>query len=166
MARVFPILQRYAGPFWRRQVQEPAEELLRWTRTHVRGTQSKLQAEKLRNPGVWTVLNTSTLPESAKGPAHAAAFVWAADCNLYLHTHAHDFVHASVKQGKKIRCSGMLVAENGIVTYMSNTSGHYAPNAQSLYNLGWWLLAKKCVNGSTTIPIPTAPQKRDLKSVV
>ena len=121
--------------------------------TRVRVTQSKLEAEKLRNPGVWTVLNTSTLPESAKGPAHAAAFVWAADCNLYLHTHAHDFVHASVKQGKKIRCSGMLVAENGIVTYMSNTSGHYAPNAQSLYNLGWWLLAKKCVNGSTTVEI-------------
>jgi hypothetical protein len=126
--------------------------------TRVRVTQSKLEAAKLsafvasKTPGVWTVLNTSTLPESAKGPPHAAAFVWAADCNLYLHTHGLDgFVHGSVKQGKKIRCSGMLVAENGIVTYMSNVSGHYAPNAQSMYNFGKWLNAKGCVDNNKAI---------------
>jgi len=121
--------------------------------THVRVTKSKLFAAKLSNPDAWTVLDTRTLPLSGKGPTHAAAFIWAADCNLYLHTHAHGFVHGSAKQGKKIRCSGMLVAENGIVTYMSNVSGHYAPNAQSMYNFGKWLNAKKCVHGTAIVEI-------------
>jgi hypothetical protein len=77
---------------------------------------------------------------------------------LYLHTHADDFVHASVKQGKKIRCAGMLVAENGIVTYMSNVSGHYAPNAQSLYNFGQWLHAKQCVGFLARVEIERGAQ--------
>jgi len=115
--------------------------------THVLVTQSKLIAEQvISNPGVWNDLTTANLRPSGKGPPGAAAFVWDADCNLYLHSHGIEgFIHASAKQGKKIRCSGMLVAWNGIVTHITNHSGHYAPNAQSMYNFASWLNAKECV---------------------
>jgi len=123
--------------------------------THVLVTPSKLVAEQVISaPGVWTTLNTSLLPASNKGPPGAAAFVWDADCNLYLHSHGLDgFVHTSAKQGKKIRCSGMLVAVNGIVTYMSNQSGHYEPNAESIYNFGKWLHARRCVLSQAIVEI-------------
>ena len=69
--------------------------------THVRVMPSRLIAEQvITGPGVWTNLDTSILPASGKGPPGAAAFVWDADCNLYLHTHSLDFVHASAKQGR------------------------------------------------------------------
>ena len=51
----------------------------------------------------------------------------------------------------------MLVAVNGIVTYMSNSSGHYMPNAQSIYNFGKWLNAKKCVHGQAIVEIDHSP---------
>jgi len=49
------------------------------------------------------------------------------------------FIHASVKQGTKIRCFGMLVADNGLAQIITNQSGHYAPNAQSIYYFVSWL---------------------------
>lgn len=129
--------------------------------THVRVEQGRLMSQQIVSaPGVWGILDTSTLPPSGKGPANAAAFVWDSDCHLYLHAHGHDeFIHASAKQGRKIRCSGMLVVTNGIVTYMSNQSGHYAPAALNLYHFGKWLNAKRCTHVSTTVEIDhgTAP---------
>ena len=123
--------------------------------THARVEPSRLMAEQLVSaPGVWGILDTSTLPPSGKGPPNAAAFVWDSDCHLYLHAHGHDeFIHASAKQGRKIRCSGMMVVANGVVTYISNQSGHYAPTALNIYHFGKWLNAKRCVRVDATVEI-------------
>jgi hypothetical protein len=103
---------------------------------------NQMTCEKiLTDNGTCYVLNTKTdFGKSGKGPDGAAAFVWDGDGNLWLHEHGADgFIHASVKQGKKVRCSGMFVAKNGKATYVTNESGHYAPNAQSIYNFVSWL---------------------------
>ena len=123
--------------------------------THARVGQGQLMAEQLVSaPGVWNTLDTSTLPPSGKGPPNAAAFVWDSDCHLYLHAHGHDeFIHASAKQGRKIRCSGMMVVANGVVTYISNQSGHYAPTALNIYHFSKWLNAKRCVRVDAVVEI-------------
>ena len=102
--------------------------------------------------GARFVLNTSDFRASGKGPKDAAAFIWDGDGNLWLHEHGWDgFIHASAKQGKKIRCSGMLVVKNGLVTCVTNQSGHYAPNAQSIYNFVSWLNQRKVLAPTATI---------------
>jgi hypothetical protein len=80
------------------------------------------------------------------------AFVWDADCHLWAHEHGVDgFIHASAKQGKKIRCSGMLVANNGLGQIITNQSGHYAPNAQSIYNFVTWLRQRNCLHANAKV---------------
>jgi hypothetical protein len=87
-------------------------------------TESGMDYERINTPGVRKKLNTTEFGASSKGGPGAVAFVWDADANLWLHEHGHDgFIHASAKQGKKVRCSGMLVASGGLVTRITNESG-------------------------------------------
>lgn len=106
----------------------------------------------LSGPGVRHVFNTSDFGASSKGPANSVAFVWDADCGLWAHEHGWDgFIHASAKKGKKIRCSGMLVAANGKATCITNQSGHYAPTAQSIFNFVRWLRQRNCLAPNATV---------------
>ncbi len=106
------------------------------------------------SPAARQTLDTSTFGASGKGPANSAAFVWDQDCHLWMHEHGADgFVHASAKQGKKIRCSGMLVAVNGKATCVTNQSGHYQPSAQSIYYFVSWLQARNCIEPNAQILI-------------
>ncbi len=61
------------------------------------------------------------------------------------------FIHASAKQGKKIRCSGMLVADKGLAQIITNQSGHYAPNAQSIYYFVTWLRQRNCLHANAKV---------------
>jgi len=102
--------------------------------------------------GTRFLLNTTDFRQSGKGPPGAAAFVWDGDGNLWVHEHGWDgFIHASAKQGKKIRCSGMLVVANGKATCITNQSGHYAPNAQSIYNFVNWLRQRDVLAPNATV---------------
>jgi hypothetical protein len=108
----------------------------------------------ISDPATRRVLNTTDFGASGKGPPGAVAFVWAADGGLWIHEHGLDgFVHASAMQGKKIRCSGMLVAKNGLATAITNQSGHYAPTAESIYYFVNWLNDRHCVAANAVVRI-------------
>jgi hypothetical protein len=82
-------------------------------------------------------------PSSGKGPSGAAAFAWDEDGALYAHQHvARQFYHSSFTAGAKIRCSGMIKVVNGLVRYVSNQSGHYAPRTRQLYYFVEYLSAR------------------------
>ena len=114
---------------------------------------AKLEYERiLTGGGVRVLLKTADFRPSGKGPPGAVAFVWDADCCLWAHEHGVDgFIHASAKQGKKIRCSGMLVADKGLAQIITNQSGHYAPNAQSIYYFVTWLRQRNCLHANAKV---------------
>jgi hypothetical protein len=111
----------------------------------------------ISGPGVFYVLDSTDFRPSGKGGPGAVAFVWDADANLWLHEHGHDgFIHASAKQGKKIRCSGMLVAKDGKVTRITDESGHYAPLPLNLYHFADWLNTQSCLHPASDVRITHA----------
>lgn len=119
----------------------------------------------LSDGGQQYTLFTKDFKPSSKGGKDAVAFVWDADANLWLHEHGSDgFVHASAKQGRKIRCSGMMVAENGKLTRVTNESGHYQPRTENIFQFLDWLGAKGCVapNCEVDIKHDEPPIKRGL----
>ena len=106
----------------------------------------------LSGGGARLLLKTADFRPSGKGPPGAVAFVWDADCALWAHEHGVDgFIHASAKQGKKIRCSGMLVADSGLAQIITNQSGHYAPTAQSIYYFVSWLQQRNCLHANARV---------------
>jgi hypothetical protein len=117
-----------------------------------------MEYERILTSGGRQPLNTNTFRISGKGPPGAVAFVWDRECNLWVHEHGWDgFIHASAKQGKKVRCSGMLVAANGLATCITNQSGHYAPNAQSIYYFLYWLERGNFLDTHATVAIEHDP---------
>ena len=42
--------------------------------------------------------------------------------------------HSSMNAGKEVICAGMIIVEDGEVTYLTNTSGHYKPTNSHLAN--------------------------------
>ncbi len=118
-----------------------------------------MEYTRIATAGPRQPLNTIAFGPSGKGPPGAVAFVWDKECHLWAHEHGLDgFVHASAKKGEKIRCSGMLVANNGLATWVTNQSGHYAPNAQSIYYFVFWLNQRKCLGNNATVSIEHDPQ--------
>lgn len=64
-----------------------------------------------------------------------AAYVWTVGEELFIANHAEQrFHHSSFVSGQAVKCAGMIVIENGIVTALSNNSGHYKPRKQHLFN--------------------------------
>jgi len=118
----------------------------------------------ISDPATRRVLNTTDFGASGKGPPGAVAFVWASDGGLWIHEHGLDgFVHASAMQGKKIRCSGMLVAKNGKATAITNQSGHYAPTAESIFYFVEWLNDRNCIAANAEVWIEHDKVIRDGK---
>lgn len=95
--------------------------------------------------GGFQKLNTNIFPASTKGVAGGSAFAWDRGGNLWVHEHATGFRHTSFTGGKKIRCSGMINVQLGLVSYISEESGHYAPGKENLYYLVEWLASKGCL---------------------
>lgn len=99
-----------------------------------------------------SLLDTYALPPSRKGPKGSQAFVFTLEKSLLLHQHDGDFVHASAKEGHKIRCSGMLVAKNGKITTVTDQSGHYAPGQRHIQNFLYWLTQPtSCLDKQATV---------------
>lgn len=71
-------------------------------------------------------------PRGDKGwGTDVAAFVWTEAGELFIANHmAQQFHHSSFVSGNTVRCAGMIVIENGIVTAISNNSGHYKPRKE------------------------------------
>ncbi|HSU60311.1 MAG TPA: hypothetical protein VLI55_13430 [Bryobacteraceae bacterium] len=66
-------------------------------------------------------------------------------------------------QGKKIRCSGMLVAKNGKATAITNQSGHYAPTAEGIFYFVEWLNDRNCIAANAEVWIEHDTVIRDGK---
>jgi hypothetical protein len=54
-------------------------------------------------------------------------------------------------KNRKIRCSGMLVANNGLGQIITNQSGHYAPNTKSIYYFVSWLRQRNCLHANARV---------------
>lgn len=70
--------------------------------------------------------------------AGSTAYAWdIKDMNKFI-THPHkagQYHHASLFKGGNVRCAGMWVVKDGIITYIDNSSGHYKPTPFRLYEL-------------------------------
>lgn len=84
----------------------------------------------------------------------STAFIWCMDNENQFITHPHQegrFHHSSLDSGKSVRCAGMWVVNNGIVTHISNSSGHYRPSSLSFYLLIKFLESKEVINNNTKV---------------
>ncbi|STY29815.1 Uncharacterised protein [Legionella wadsworthii] len=84
----------------------------------------------------------------------STAFVWSMDNENDFITHPHQegkFHHSSLSSGKSVRCAGMWAVSNGIVTHISNSSGHYRPSSLSFYLLIKFLESKGVINSNTKV---------------
>lgn len=63
------------------------------------------------------------------------AYVWDKHGQIFTTEHSvGGFHHSSFTSGKKVKCAGMIKADNGKVTRVSNNSGHYKPGTRYLKN--------------------------------
>jgi hypothetical protein len=87
-------------------------------------------------------------------PYGATAFVWCRENENQFITHPHQagkYHHSSLSAGKSVRCAGMWVVENGVITHISNSSGHYRPSSLSFYLLIKFLEAKQVITNESKI---------------
>ncbi len=69
-----------------------------------------------------------------------AAFVWTEPGEVFIANHmAQEFHHSSFVSGTRVRCGRMIVVENGVVTALSNNSGHYKPRKEHVRHFVWML---------------------------
>lgn len=84
----------------------------------------------------------------------STAFVWSMDNENEFITHPHQegkFHHSSLSSGKSVRCAGMWAVSYGIITHISNSSGHYRPSSLSFYLLIKFLESKEVINSNTKV---------------
>ena len=92
-----------------------------------------------------TLFDTSWVTESHTskgGRFHGLAYVWTAQKELVVDLHnpvkdegRYRFHHSSFTGGQMIRCSGMIVGDQGKVTFIDRNSGHYQPPIENLQKL-------------------------------
>ena len=64
-----------------------------------------------------------------------AAFAWTQSGEIFVaNDRAQEFHHSSFVSGRTVRCAGMIVIEQGIVTALNNNSGHYKPRKEHVLN--------------------------------
>lgn len=103
------------------------------------------------------LLNTPTLKNQSlkMGTVFgSAAFVWCKNNENQFITHPHKEGtnhHSSLVAGKSVRCAGTWLVKNGIVTHISNQSGHYKPSSLSFYLLIKFLQNKGVVQETTRV---------------
>ncbi len=114
--------------------------------------------------GGFVPLNTTIFPASGKGVQGGAAFAWDRSGTVWVHQHSSSFRHTSFTGGKKIRCSGMIKVEAGKVTYLSEESGHYAPEKGNLFFFVEWLFSRQCLKSvdATLIEYHSVSQKKQV----
>ncbi len=104
------------------------------------GENARLMGKKSKSGDVFE-LNTKLLDDFVLKigcPEGATAFIWDAKNKNRFYTHVHEAGkchHSTMTSGKKVRCAGMWLVEQGKITYIDNSSGHYKPTSLSFYNL-------------------------------
>lgn len=112
-----------------------------------------------------SVLNTRNLKNYSfkMGTAYSSvAFVWSKDNENQFITHPHEagkYHHSSLTSGRSVRCAGMWIVKDGIVTHISNSSGHYRPSSLSFYLLIKFLQNKNLINENTKVADLRKPEE-------
>lgn len=74
------------------------------------------------------------------------------DDSFITHQHiAGKYHHSSLSKGKKVKCAGLWIVEDGVVQLINNSSGHFKPSSLNFYKLIRYLMEKKVVNEKTRI---------------
>lgn len=103
-------------------------------------------------------------PQGWEGPGRSLAYVWTPKKELMAGLHNPEatrtqkekrFHHSSFLSGDMVLCAGMMAAQQGLVTFISNDSGHYHPDAAHLAKLVRFL-NKRNLFHPTAIIIETA----------
>ncbi len=95
----------------------------------------------------WELFDTQWVTDQHSGKAgndHAMAFIWSLQKELFVSLHnpkrhaelEHDrFHHSSFNSGNMVLAAGMIAARQGLVTFLSNNSGHYQPDTAHMLKL-------------------------------
>ncbi|WP_454781432.1 hypothetical protein [Legionella sp. WA2022007384] len=126
-------------------------------KVHVKTDDEKLKIIPKDTSAELLPLNTIRLKNISykKGMAFGGvAFVWDKYNDNLFHVHPHKagiFHHSSLFNGRKVRCAGMWLVQDGIVAMISNSSGHYKPDTLHFYQLIRFLHEKGVVNNFTQV---------------
>lgn len=79
-----------------------------------------------------TPFNTKDMVTHFSGPGKAI-FVMSGEGNFHIKSHVlGHYHHSSLLGGQPVACAGEIEVKDGYVTWLSNKSGHYVPNALHL----------------------------------
>ncbi len=126
-------------------------------KVHVKIDDQKLKVIPKDPLAEWLPLNTIRLKNIAykRGMAFGgAAFVWDKYNDNLFHVHPHKagvYHHSSLFNGRRVRCAGMWLVQDGMVAMISNSSGHYKPDTLHFYQLIRFLYEKGVVNSVTQV---------------
>ncbi|CAM3013533.1 Uncharacterised protein [Legionella steigerwaltii] len=117
---------------------------------------AKLMGQKANSKDLLE-LNTNELDDFVLKigcPQGATAFIWDAKDKNHFYTHVHEagkYHHSTMTSGKKVRCAGMWLVEQGKITAIDNSSGHYKPTSLSFYKLIRFLHSKNLLASDVRI---------------
>jgi hypothetical protein len=85
-----------------------------------------------------------------------AAYAWTEARELFIAEHVGcSFHHSSFLSGRRVRCAGMIVIDNGKVVGLSNNSGHYRPGKEHLLKLYMAFRQKNVMPVNASIELQT-----------
>ncbi len=83
-----------------------------------------------------------------------AAFVWTKEGELFIARHEGlVYHHSSFISGGRVRCAGMIIIKNGVVTAISNHSGHYHPGKDKVFNFVRFLIGHSALAADARLRI-------------
>jgi|GEM_PF-5234278 len=85
-----------------------------------------------------------------------ACYVWAPNNDVFIAQHmSGKFHHSSFLSGGNVKCAGMIGIQQGMVTELSNDSGHYKPRLDEFYAFVRFLRAKRVMDGNCYLKVAT-----------
>jgi hypothetical protein len=87
-----------------------------------------------------------------KGGPGTAAYVWTEEREIFIGEHSESsFHHSTFVSGRAVRCAGMIKVKGGMVTFLSNNSGHYKPGYANLKSFAEYLWSNRAVYSGTDV---------------
>lgn len=85
-----------------------------------------------------------------------ACFVWSPHDEVFIAEHRPGaFHHSSFLGGANVKCAGMIRVQAGMVTEISNNSGHYKPPVDCFRTFAGWLHQRGVLTDSTYVKAGT-----------
>jgi hypothetical protein len=85
-----------------------------------------------------------------------ACYVWAPNDDVFIADHkSGKFHHSSFLSGGNVKCAGMIGIKSGLVTELSNDSGHYKPRLDEFYAFVRFLRARHVISDDCYLKVAT-----------